>query len=345
MNSHVSRGKLLLKMTRFKLVLLLTALLLPQISAFVIEGAIAIVAVPTFAYFGRKLYCQIEECCTDKWLSPNMTGLQSSLRKRVFGQHLVTETVLKAVVGHLNDKSPRKALALSFNGWTGSGKNFVSKIVAEHIFKQGMESSFVHQIIATHDFPHQSHVESYKHQLRNLVAKSVSECARSLFIFDEMDKMPTGLIDVLKPYLDHYTDVEKIDYRKSIFIFLSNTGGHLINDAMLAHWKEGKKREDLKIKEMDKVINLGEFNNNKSGFWHSSLIEKHLIDYFIPFLPLERSHIKMCAKAELERKQHPVTEQILNKIADELLYFPDDLKAFSLSGCKKISSKVDYVMG
>jgi len=176
-------------------------------------------------------------------------------------------------------------LALSFNGCAGSGKNFVSKIVAEHILKRGTESKFVHQIIATYDFPHQSHVELYKHQLRNLVAKYVSECPRSLF-FDEMDKMPTGLIDVLKPYLDHYTDVGKIDYRKSIFIFLSNTGGQLINSAVLTHWKEGKKRKDIKIKQMDKVINLGEFNN-KGGFWHSSLIEKNLIDYFIPFMPLE----------------------------------------------------------
>jgi len=165
-----------------------------------------------------------------------------------------------------------------------------------------------------------------------------------LFIFDEMDKMPTGLIDVLKPYLDHHPHVDNIDYRKSIFIFLSNTGGDLINNAVLAHWKEGKEREDLQIKQMDDVINHGEFNY-KGGFWHSSLIKKNLIDYFIPFLPLERSHIKMCAEAELERKQHKVTEQILNKIADELLYFPDDTKVFSQSGCKKISSKVDYIMG
>ena len=331
-------------MERSKLVLLLTSLFLSHINAFVIESAIGIVAVPTFAYLGRKVYCQIKECCTDKWLAPNITGLQSSLRRRVFGQHLVSETVLKAVVGHLNNKSPNKALALSFNGWTGSGKNFVSKIVAEHIFKRGMESSFVHQIIATHDYPHQSDVEFYKHHLRNLVAKSVSECPRSLFIFDEMDKMPIGLIDVLKPYLDHYTDVGKIDYRKSIFIFLSNTGGHLINNAVLTHWKEGKKRKDIKIKQMDKVINFGEFNN-KGGFWHSSLIEKNLIDYFIPFMRLERSHIKMCAKADLEQKGHPVTEQILNDVADKLIYFPDDLKVFSQSGCKKIPSKVDYILG
>ena len=112
---------------------------------------------------------------------------------------------------------------------------------------------------------------------------------------------------------------------------------------MLRHWKEGKNWEDIEIKQMDKVINHGEFNT-KGGLWHSSLIDKNLIDYFIPFMPLERSHIKMCAKADLEQKGHPVTEEVLNRVADELLYFPEDLKVFSKSGCKKISSKVDYVM-
>nr|XP_058945427.1 torsin-1A-like [Pocillopora verrucosa] len=325
-----------------RLVLLMTILCAPMISAVLIEGFVAFLVG---GYLAPKLYCHFSECCKNKWIKPNITGLQSALRRRVFGQHLVTETVFKALVGHLNNKSPNKALAISFNGWTGSGKNFVSKIIAEHIFKKGLESDYVNLIIATHEYPHQSQVEFYKRQLRNRVESSVSKCPRSLFIFDEMDKMPIGLIDVLKPFLDHYPpDEGKIDYRQSIFIFLSNTGGNLINNAVLKHWKDGKKRGDIKIKDMDKVINLGEFNN-KGGFWHSSLIDKNLIDYFIPFMPMERSHVKKCAKADLEKKGHPVTDSILNRVADELLYFPEDLKVFSLSGCKKVSSKVDYVMG
>ena len=159
-------------------------------------------------------------------------------------------------------------------------------------------------------------------------------------IFDEMDTMPLALIDVLKSYLDHYPGVEKLDYRKSIFIFLSNTGGHLINNAVLNHLKEGKKREDLKIKQMDEIINSGEFNNT-GGFWHLPLIENNLIDYFIPFMPLERSHIKMCAKADMRQKGYPVTDFILNRIADELLYFPHDLKVsiFQSLAVRKFQAK------
>ncbi|XP_022789132.1 torsin-1A-like [Stylophora pistillata] len=331
-----------------RLVLLVIILCAPQIHAPPIEDIAVVASVGVAIIAGivslPNLYCHFTECCEDK-NSADIAGLQTALRWRVFGQHLVSETVLKALVGHLNDEAPNKALAISFNGWTGSGKNFVSKIIAEHIFKKGMKSNYVHLIIATHHYPHQSDVEIYKRQLRDLVERSVSKCPRSMFIFDEMDKMPLGLVDVLKPYLDyHPPGAGKIDFRQSIFIFLSNTGGDLINAAVIKHWKDGKKREDIKIKEMDEVIKQGEFDD-KGGFWHSSLIEKHLIDYFIPFLPLERSHIKLCAEAELRRKGHPVSELIFNKVADELSYFPKDLEVFSQSGCKKISSKVDYVMG
>ena len=136
----------------------------PVRKAFIIESCVGTAVFGSLAYVAPKVWCRFKECCSD--ISANITGLQSALRRRVFGQHLVTETVLKAIVGHLNNKSPSKASAVSFNGWTGSGKNFVSKIIAEHIFREGMDSKFVHQIIATHDFPHRSELERYKRYLR-----------------------------------------------------------------------------------------------------------------------------------------------------------------------------------
>jgi len=45
-------------------------------------------------------------------------------------------------------------------------------------------------------------------------------CSRSLFIFDEMDKMPVGIIEAIKPFIDHYPEIDHTDFRKSIFLFL-----------------------------------------------------------------------------------------------------------------------------
>ena len=56
----------------------------------------------------------------------------------------------------------KKPLALSLHGWTGTGKNFVSKIIAESIYKRGLKSNYVHQFVATLHFPHAHSINLYK---------------------------------------------------------------------------------------------------------------------------------------------------------------------------------------
>jgi len=53
-----------------------------------------------------------------------------------------------------------------------------------------------------------------------MIERAVKECPHSLFIIDEMDKMPPGVIDSLKPYLDFYEQLGGVDYRKATFFFL-----------------------------------------------------------------------------------------------------------------------------
>ena len=82
-------------MARSRLFLLLLVLCLSSVNAFVVETIIGSAVVGSLSYLAPKVVCQFKECCTDKWIPANIAGLQSALRRRVFGQHLVTETVLK----------------------------------------------------------------------------------------------------------------------------------------------------------------------------------------------------------------------------------------------------------
>ncbi len=308
-------------------------------------GVAIVTAVAGSAFFAGYdvLKCRFYECCDQRWVKPNITGLTAALQSKLHGQHLVVNTVVKSVKGHMYNSDPQKALVLSFHGWTGGGKNFVSQILAQHLYGKGMDSKYVHLFVATVHFPHESKIETYKDQLREWIKGNVTHCARSLFIFDEMDKMPAGLMDTIKPYIDHYPEINGVDYRKSIFIFLSNTGGNDITRKALEHWESGHPRETITLKDMEEVINMGAFNE-KGGLWHSSLIEKNLISAFVPFLPLERRHVKLCIRDDLALKGQKVTEDMLSKVADELLYFPAEHKLFSKSGCKRVSQKVDLLI-
>lgn len=312
-------------------------------------ATVAVGVVATFLSSFTAITCQFKECCTKKWINLNVTDLSSNLKYQVYGQHLVLKAVVRHLKAHLSNDKPSKALALSFHGGTGTGKNHVSKIIANHVYKEGMKSKFVHMIASTNEFPHVDMVPLYKDKLRDLIESSVKQCGRSMFVFDEIDKMPPGLIDTVKPYLDYYDHLNGVDYRKSIFIFLSNTAGSEITQQTLDVWYEYKDRESIELKEMERLVTTSAVNTKTSGFYHSDVLLRHMITAYIPFLPLERKHIRQCIKDYLLSKKYyknygDISEEKVREIAEQLQYYPEKEQLFSTTGCKRVPEKTDYVM-
>ncbi|XP_067232434.1 torsin family 1 isoform X2 [Chanodichthys erythropterus] len=293
------------------------------------------------ASYQNVLY-YFHECCRPEWISYNKTGLKYDLDTKLYGQHVAAQVILKAVTGFMKNENPKKPLVLSLHGWTGTGKNFVSQLIAENLYAKGMSSSFVHLFTATAHFPHEIHIDTYKSQLQEWVRGNVSNCPRSMFIFDEMDKMHPGLIDSIKPYLDFYDNLNGVSYRQAIFIFLSNAGGENIVQVALDFWKDGREREEIQLKDLETALSLSVFNNKNSGFWHTSLIDKNLVDFFVPFLPLEYKHIIQCGLAEMVTKGHAPDKKVVETMASELNYFPKEERVFSMQGCKVIPSRLDF---
>ncbi|KPP79222.1 torsin-1B-like [Scleropages formosus] len=316
------------------------ALAMEAISTSIAVGMAA--ALTGFLASYQNVFYYFHECCRNEWISFNKTGLQVDLERKLFGQHIASRVVVKALTGFMNNKNPKKPLVLSLHGWTGTGKNFVSQLMANNIFRRGMESGFVHQFVATAHFPHASQINTYKAQLQEWVRGNVSICGRSMFIFDEMDKMHPGLIDSIKPFLDYYDNLDGVSYRQATFVFLSNAGGESITRVVLDFWKAGRDREEIQLKDLERAMSLEVFNNKNSGFWHTSLIDKNLIDFFVPFLPLEYRHVRMCALAEMEAQKMNLDEDMANEVAKDMIYSPKEERVFSVKGCKTIASKLEY---
>ena len=74
------------------------------------------------------------------------------------------------------------------------------------------------------------------------------------------------------------------------------------------------------------------------------MIEKNLVDVFVPFLPFERKHVKIWVRNEFKRRYVAFTEEMVENVADELIYWPEELKLFSTSGCKRVAQKVDLLL-
>ena len=300
-------------------------------------------------------------CCFSDKIS---VRLEESLKENVFGQHIVANLVPKALRAHIKKKEPQKALVIrcdpfppqdlfihevgyflilcSLHGWTGAGKNFVSRFIAEALFSKGLASSFVHLFISTLHFPHADMADVYRLRVQDWIRGNVTNCAASLFIFDEVDKMPVGMIDGIKPFIDHHTKVEGVDFRRSIFLFLSNTGGRDITKEALKVWEGGRVRESLEYTDLEHLVNKGAFNE-LGGLQHSSLIDSSLIDVFLPFLPLERRHVKLCVEKEASRRNISLTSEQVGEVTDSLVYWPKDTQLFSTTGCKRVANKLDLV--
>uniref|UniRef100_A0A671WHY6 Torsin family 1 n=1 Tax=Sparus aurata TaxID=8175 RepID=A0A671WHY6_SPAAU len=263
------------------------------------------------------------------------------LENKLFGQHIAADVILKTVAGFMSNNNPQKPLVLSLHGRTGTGKNFAARLMAENIYSQGMASKFVHVFAAQHHFSHQSKIETYKAQLRQQIKYNVSNCERSMFIFDQMDQMDPSLIDTIKPYLDNYNNLDGVSYRKAIFIFLSNTGGTNITQTTLDFWNNGRDRKEIKLQDLELSLSLSAINK-KGGFWHSDLIDKHLVDFFIPFLPLEYSHVVQCVLAEMKARGLQPDVNVADKVAKELVYSPKPERIFSSPGCKTIVNRIYF---
>nr|XP_060613196.1 prosalusin isoform X2 [Anolis sagrei ordinatus] len=180
--------------------------------------------------------------------------------------------------------------------------------------------------------------------LKSWIQGNLTLCSRSVFIFDEMDKMPPGLIDVILPFLGSSWVVFGTNYRKAIFIFVSNAGGEQINQMTLDLWRARKDREELSLQDLDTAILEAVFENPQNGFWKSEIIAQGLIDLLVPFLPLKHHHVKQCVAQELASQGLQPSPGVDQAVADSLPYFPEDENVFSSTGCKMVAARVPFFL-
>jgi hypothetical protein len=106
---------------------------------------------------------------------------------------------------------------------------------------------------------------------------------------------------------------------------------------------------------METVIMHAAFNENgkilqfrtlfiAGGLHESQLIRAHLIDHFIPFLPLAREHVMLCARDYLRRRGYDIQQDLLNKVVDSIEYRPSTNPIYSSSGCKRVAQKVELAL-
>lgn len=291
----------------------------------------------------QKLYCTLSDSC-DCDFKPKIRDLEWDLYKNVYGQHLAQEIVSEEVARFLQNKNPERPLVLSFHGSTGTGKTLVSSMLGGHLYGSAMSSPYVHQFIPTLHFPLASRVDEYRRELKTWVQGNLTECARSVFIFDEMEKMPPGVVDVLEPFLGPFHVVFSTNYRKAIYVFISTTGEEVINRVALENRQAGRDREEIRLRELQDAVAQMVYNSSNSGFFQSTIIQQKLITAFVPFLPLTRRHVERCVRSQLCQQGHCERADVVEAVGGDMSYIPVQGHFFSTTGCKAVPAKINLFL-
>jgi len=118
-------------------------------------------------------------------------------------------------------------------GSTGTGKTHLAYKVSEMLFKLGSHSKFFLHIQSNIHFINQKSLAQNQEQLIQTLKRQIVKSPSSIFVIDEVDKLPKGFLDVMAPLLAHNGNFEGLDFTRAVFIFISNIGGDQINAAII----------------------------------------------------------------------------------------------------------------
>lgn len=88
---------------------------------------------------------------------------------------------------------------------------------------------------------------------------------------------------------------------------------------MMNLWKSGRKRKDVHLKDFEKLILDGAFNE-EGGLQHSETIKSNLIDHYIPFFPMEREHVELCIRDQFRIRDVPNPEKELIEYVESRVF-------------------------
>eukprot|EP00108_Taenia_solium_P008240 TsM_000253900 transcript=TsM_000253900 gene=TsM_000253900 len=292
--------------------------------------------------FFEPIQCFLGECCSDA-LHFNHEYFYGNLTAKLYGQHIAIERLYNYVKAHMEDPSPRRSLVFSLHGFTGVGKNYAVSILASNLFKAGEKSKFYRYFDATVDFLFKDSVEFYKAKVLEDIREVVSKCDRSMLVFDEVHKMPAGILDALVPLLGYSESIKGVDYRRAIFVFMGNGGASTINEYVFNHLNTGKNRKSIQYGDLRRALSKSIYNE-EGAFKLSDLISSHLITAVVPFLPLQEVHARACIVDAARRLGVEATETMTDFVLAELDWEPEGTRLFSTSGCKQVYDKVGFYL-
>ncbi len=279
-----------------------------------------------------QVYNAIENL-DDHVLKYDLDGLEKTLKREVFGQQEVAESLLGHLHDYLSTYVHNKPLVLSLHGPTGVGKSHVGRLLAQH-FRSVIGDDLVMQYFVLHHCPTDDDIPQCTKSLDSHVSEMVTQAEEDekipVFIFDEVEHMPRELLDTLQDLIHPKNNNE---YLNAIYILISNLGHEDITKFVL-HNSSVAVSGRLSLSQ-----ELNPWLRNYLERYHMLFLEAELL----PFMLLEKSHVMDCFIDEMSREGFYPDRSHVERLAEELSYYIVGEQEFSHTGCRQVVAKVNLL--
>ena len=268
------------------------------------------------------------------WNENMMTSVSESLPKNIRGQDEGVASIVKAIAGwEMQKKSGQsRPLVMAITGSTGVGKSETSYQLADALLARkarvGNTRRYIPEgllVLRGEDYSPESSItlqEAHQNIRANLVAH-LKKCGnRGIIVFDEVQKVMPGTLDVLMPAFEERGAI--VEYNNSdsstggilgsvsealvgkggsdegavrhstaecIFLFISDIGSARMIKLLLKHGD----RADI-----PRTVLRNEVKAALDEQWERLIFGK-VVNEVVPFLPMEQVHIEQVLRVKLNR--------------------------------------------
>ena len=252
--------------------------------------------------------------------------IEYSLQYQLIGQHLVIDAIKGDFKLSLVNSSVKSAILLLV-GPSGSGKSFTRKILEGAFHEHGFK--------IVQRFNDASPVNLGWCESSPLL----EENSNIVFVFEDADRELLEVMDVA-----HRVTASALVSKcnKVIIIIVSSVYGDETKKFMSERCLFGEQR--LRINAGD-LLNHLSLTVNELALTDRQEKNSKIIPFL--YLPLDKEHLRICIQRQLSRRKiyKEEWEHITRKVVAQMDFYPDCEMMFSESGCKLVSSRIDYVLG
>ncbi|XP_076353001.1 torsin-2A-like isoform X2 [Tachypleus tridentatus] len=261
------------------------------------------------------------------WSLP-IHSLEQTLQSQVVGQEIAIKKLINLLSDYLQSEEGTfsRPLSLLLVGGTGTGKSLISKVLASFF-----PVDSVHKVIV----PLYLKIPPEFSQLSSYVERLAAGDRPHLFIVDDASH---SLLKKVQEILDSWLlSGNSCSSFPVIFLCISNNQYSKLNEIVINHFQMSGQHNNIPEEYL--------FSNLEREVLGVSPSKPQIATHLIPLLPLQRHHVEHCIREELRHRgiidNH---SYIVSKLLEETEFFPPSMPVFAVTGCKRISRRVDLYL-